>query len=61
MTSSASKKVNPPACQSDEWCPKCSFAFHCHEHRTGQSNRVRWPAVVLALLVGLGVVMHFVT
>ncbi|MDH3282945.1 MAG: hypothetical protein OEQ18_17720 [Gammaproteobacteria bacterium] len=59
MVSSTTNKVNHPACESDEWCPQCSFAVHCHEQRMGQANRVAWPAVVLALFIGLGVVVHF--
>ncbi len=60
MNSATINKVNTPPCQSAEWCPQCSFSFHCHEQRTGQINRVRWPAVVLGMLVGLGIVLHFV-
>jgi hypothetical protein len=43
-------RINPPPCQSDEWCPQCTFAIHCHEQRMGIRNRIFWPGIALVLL-----------
>lgn|GEM_PF-4075208 len=53
-------RVNPPACQSDEECPKCSFALHCHEQRVGMAGRIGWPGVMLAIIILAGVITAIV-
>jgi len=50
-------QVNPPPCENPEWCPRCSFAAHCHEQRIGEPHRILWPGLALALFVGLGLLL----